>query len=122
MKLLCHIAASNLAAGVVSNFPDDMQVSEPKDNPGLQGMNLAAWETHRIFYHAVMSTMSAENWPAPAVSLDVPGIISQLPALLGGPAGAALGAAAPLIREILGQIGGAKPAPQPSTPVPPPSA
>ena len=66
-----HVAASNLAQGVMANFPDTLEGDAEIQNATLRLHNLIIWELHRIFYHALVGALkNPDSWPVPEVTLD----------------------------------------------------
>ena len=118
LQLQAHNAAAILTAGVVSNLPDTLEELQPKDSPRLQLYNLITWEVHRIYYHAIVSTLGHADWPAPKLEIDLTGLFGQVTDLIGADG---LKGLLPLLQGLFGNLP-ALPAPvQPTEPVPPPA-
>lgn len=83
-KLLTMNIAATLAAAVVSNLPDSLEIDADIQDPNLRAENLMTWELFRIFYHAAKG--AAENdkdWPPPQRSDD--DLIGRVQGLLARP-------------------------------------
>jgi len=95
-KILVHQAAAQLTAAVLDNLEDKLPVDPTIADKTLQGANLMAWETHRIFYHAIVGALKSTDWPAPP-SDDLNTVLA--PILSGQGVGAIL---KPLLEKLLG--------------------
>lgn len=78
-KVLAMQVAARLTAAVVGNLPDNLPVDQSIADPALQGANVVAWETFRIFYHAVSRAVDDEtSWPSPKNGLDLRSLAGPL--------------------------------------------
>lgn len=81
LKLGAANVAAILAGAVTTNLPDDLKRSPDISDPNVRAENLMCWELFRIFYHAVVGAMDADNWPAPrgsAAGVDLPALLQPL--------------------------------------------
>lgn len=66
-RLAVAVPAAILAAGVVSNLPDQLTLDPEIKDPATQAENSMAWEVYRIFYHAIARALESPDWPTPKV-------------------------------------------------------
>ena len=57
--------AATLAAGVISNFPDDLAVDPTLQDSKLNAAVLAGWEVARSYYHGFVKAEDSGDWPEP---------------------------------------------------------
>jgi hypothetical protein len=72
-KLLVHLAAAGLTQAACGTIGGNLAVSADLQDPGVRAKNLQVWETQRVFYHAIVNSLSSDDpqtgWPAPSLDL-----------------------------------------------------
>mgnify|MGYP001585792281 CR=1 FL=1 len=123
-------AAASLAAGVISNLPDNLPPDPEIANEATKAENLMGFRVAHIFYDGFVRALADDkSWVAPtmanvqgsslidAVVKSAPGLLSALP----GGAPAIIAAVAPLIKDLLAQVN-PSPGPVIGNPSPAPGA
>lgn len=130
-KVLVHLAASQLASGVMANLPDDLKISVDLTDPNVRAENLMAWEIHRAFYHAITRSLSDSSWPDPPVNTTKTGtslgaglLAAAAPLLAAGGPLAPFAALIPQVADLVKKSLETQtpPAPKLPTPIPDPGA
>lgn len=100
-KLLVHYAAALLTQAACGNA-GSLPVSADLSDAAVRAKNLQVWETHRVFYRAIVAALSEENpetgWPAPK-GIGLGGLAATL-----GPLLAEMGLSPELLQVLLSRL------------------
>lgn len=104
--------AAILAGAQMTNLPDDLKTSPDISDPDLRAENLMGWELFRLYYHAVVGAMDADNWPTPKGGV-AGGSLPSLLQPLAGQTGQIGTLATQLLALLAPVVSGPAPAPAP---------
>ena len=116
-KLLAMHVAAQLTQAACGNVGGALPVDATLADNGVRAKNLQVWETFRVFYRGVTGALADNtSWPPPAI--DAGNLFKSLPDGIAGLI------TSPPVKDLLGKLLSAIPAPPlaPKGPLPDPGA